>query len=260
MDMPNLPNQTAAAGPPPPSGLPSAGQSSFSPQQSQPRVPTPTDPTGNDKTEVFQQSYPPSEQPQQPQQSQPQSETANASDSVPQDQYRESNFAYNRPMPEEVLIEWQAPSRPFKQRNRQYFTTIGVICLLIAMILFFAGQMLPVAVIAAVFFVYYVLNSTPPGMVNHKFTTYGIRIENNLYYWDEMGRFWLTEKFGQPLLHIEVDRFPNRLTILIGDLDKGDVTEFLSELLLNQQPPPTTYEKAAQWLQNKLPIDIESTD
>ncbi|PIY79395.1 MAG: hypothetical protein COY81_02785 [Candidatus Pacebacteria bacterium CG_4_10_14_0_8_um_filter_43_12] len=163
-----------------------------------------------------------------------------------------------KPMPEETLLEWQAPSRPFKQRNRQSFTTIGLICILIALILIFAGQLLPVAVIIALFFVYYVLNSTPPGLVTHKLTTYGIRVEDTLYYWEEMGRFWFTQKFDQPLLQIEIARFPNRLTILLGEISKDDMQLILAEVLLNQQPPPTTYEKAAQWFQEKLPIDIES--
>lgn len=163
-----------------------------------------------------------------------------------------------KPQPEEILLEWQAASRPFKQRNRQYFSTIGLIAALIALILVFAGQMLPVAVIAAVLFVYYVINSTPPGIVTHKLTTYGIRVEDTLYYWEEMGRFWFTEKFGENLLNIEISRFPNRLTLLLGDIGKDDMTLVLSEVLLNQQPPPTAYEKAAAWLQEKLPIDIES--
>jgi hypothetical protein len=41
-------------------------------------------------------------------------------------------------------------------------------------------------------------------------------------------------------------------------VNKDDMQLVLSEVLLNQQPPPTAYEKAAAWLQEKLPIDIES--
>lgn len=206
--------------------------------------------------QATQQSAPDAQPPQQPDQNPTQAETqANSDQNSVQNNYIP---VMDKPMPEETLLEWQAPSRPFKQRKRQYFTTIGLICVLIALILLFAGQLLPVAVIAAVFFLYYVLNSTPPGLVNHKLTTYGIWVENNLYYWDEMGRFWFTEKFGVSLLHIEVARFPNRLTLLLGDITKEDMTLVLSEVLLNQTPPPTAYEKAAQWLQEKLPIDIES--
>ncbi|MDQ5951292.1 MAG: hypothetical protein QG639_569 [Patescibacteria group bacterium] len=219
------------------------------------------DPAGNDNSSAG----PP---PQSPSQQQSQ-QTSNPSQAAQQPAQNEEYAQYNpnesaiipgmaKPLPEEILFEWEALSRPFKARNRQYFTTIGLIAALVALILLFAGQMFSVAVIAAVIFVIYVLNTTPPGMVNHKLTTYGIRVENNLYYWEEMGRFWFTEKFGQHILNIEIARFPNRLTLLLGDVNKDDMQLVLSEVLLNQQPPPTAYEKAAAWLQEKLPIDIES--
>lgn len=166
--------------------------------------------------------------------------------------------SFTRPVKEKVLLEWSAPSRPFKKHNRQVFSTIGVIGLLIGLILFFAGQVIPVAVVFAAIFLIYVMFSTPPTMVVHKLTTHGIRVEKTIYYWDEMGRFWFTDSYGIPVLHIEIDRFPNRLTLLIGDIQKDDMEELLSQLLLNEIPPLTAYEKASKWLREKLPIDLGS--
>jgi hypothetical protein len=171
-----------------------------------------------------------------------------------QDDY---SSGFPRMMKEEILLQWTAPSRPFKKHNRQFYTTVGVIAGLISLILFFAGQVLPVAVVVAVVFLTYVMYSIPPGEIIYKFTTYGIRIEEELYYWEEMGRFWIKEKFEKPVLYIEVSRFPNRLTIMLGDITKDEMEAILSEVLLNQEPPPTTYEKAAKWLHEKIPLDID---
>lgn len=165
---------------------------------------------------------------------------------------------FSKPVKEEVLLEWQAPSRPFKKHNRQFYTTIGVIVMLIALILFFAGQVLPVAVVLAVAFLSYVINTTQPGMVVYQLTNYGIRIEKTLYYWEEMGRFWFTQKYGQDMIHIEVAQFPNRITMLLGEMKKEDFEAIFSEILLHQEPPPTAYEKGAKWLHDKIPIDLES--
>lgn len=159
---------------------------------------------------------------------------------------------------EDVLFEWKAPSRPFKKQSRQFYTTIGIIALLIGLILFFAGQIIPVAVVFAVVFLAYIMYSTPPGIVVHKLTTYGIRVEDTLYYWEELGSFWFTQKYGEPLLHIETDRFPNRLTLLLGAVKKEDMQYYLEAMLPHEAPPPTAYEKGAKWLQEKLPIDLES--
>jgi len=164
----------------------------------------------------------------------------------------------DRPQPEEVVLEWLAPSRPFKKRNRQYYTTIGVIVFLISMILFFAGQFLPIAVVIAVAFMAYVLSAVPPEVITNRITTYGIRTDDSLYYWDELGRFWFDEKFHQRLIHIEASRFPNQITLVITGQDEAEVQDVLSAILLNERPPLTSFDKAAQWLQEKIPLDTEA--
>lgn len=162
-----------------------------------------------------------------------------------------------KPLPEKDILSWQAPSRPFKKRNKKYFSTIFIIALLVSLILGFAGQLYAIAVVVAVSFLAYTLSVVPPQEITYKISTWGIRVENTLYYWEELGRFWFTEKYGFDLLNIESARFPNRITILIGDQDKELLTTILQEVLLQQKPEPTLYEKAADWLQEKIPLDIE---
>lgn len=164
----------------------------------------------------------------------------------------------DQPLPETVLLEWQAPNRPFKKRNRQYYTTIGVIVFLICMILFFAGQFLPIAVVIAVAFLAYVLSAVPPEMVTNRITTYGVRADDNLYHWDEFGRFWFTEKYHQKLLHFEVTRFPGELTLVVTDQDEAELKDILGTVLINEKPPLGSFDKAAQWLQEKVPLDTEA--
>jgi len=163
-----------------------------------------------------------------------------------------------RPQPESLLLEWQAPSRPYKKRNRQYYTTIAIIVLLISLILFFAGQFLPIAVVIAVAFLAYVLSAVPPEIVVHQITTYGIRSGENLYRWEELGRFWYTDRFKQRILNIEVSRFPNNLTFLLGEKSEAEFTELLSQILLQEKPQPTAFDKAAAWLEEKIPLDTEA--
>ncbi len=196
-----------------------------------------------------------------PQPQQPPSAPAKESEQIVAEQpvvFDGSQYGFEKPQPEEELIEWQAPSRPFKKHNRQFYTTTGMIVLLVGLILFFAGQTLPMAVIIAVVFYIYVQNSIAPGSVVYKLTTYGIRVADDLYYWEELGRFWFTQQYGKPVLRIEVARFPFRLAILLGDLSQEDMTAILSEILLNEKPPLTAYEKIARWLHEKIPLDLDS--
>ncbi len=163
------------------------------------------------------------------------------------------------PYIEELLYEWRAGSRPFKKRNRQYFMTVLTIAILLSLILFFAGQFLPIAVVIAVAFLAYIMAVIPPQEVVYQFTTYGIRIEDELYYWEELSRFWYDDVYKQRVLFFEIDRFPFRLSLVLGDgFVEQELSSFLQLFLLHEKPPLTMYERAAEWLQKKLPLDIES--
>lgn len=160
------------------------------------------------------------------------------------------------PIPEETILEWKAPNRPYKKRNRQYYTTVAAIVFLVSLILFFAGQFLPIAVVISVGFISYALSAVPPVEVTNKITTWGIRIEKQIFYWEELGRYWFETKLKQTVLYIETARFPNRITLLPGNITQQQLDQLLSEVLIKQKPEPTTYDKAAQWLQEKFPLDI----
>lgn len=165
---------------------------------------------------------------------------------------------YLPPQPEEVVFEWQAPSRPFKKRKKQYYTTIITIALLLCLILFFAGQVLTVAVVIAVAFLAYVMATIPPQTVTNAITSYGLRNEEALYYWDELGRYWFEKKFNDDVLYVEVARFPFRLTLVLGSAKREEIEEWLSQVLLQEKPPLTVIERWAEWLQKKIPLDIDS--
>ena len=189
-----------------------------------------------------QQNYPP-----QAQQEQPSPEKATA------DQQIAPNFYY---APEEELLRWSAPNRPFKKRNREYYTTIAIIVFLLSIILFFANQLVLIAVIISFAFVSYVLAAVPPEKVEHGVTSYGIRTEGKLYFWGELGRFWFSESFGQKVLHIEYfSRYLSRLSLLLGEIKEEDMKKLLLQYLPYQTPLPTFVEKAADWLQKKIPLE-----
>lgn len=240
----------------------------YQPQVAQSQQPPEEQPRQPGQHILAQEQTPPAQpQPSEPQ-AQPQQQAPQPpqpDQTHPQEDYYDDDYDYPelfpgvaKPIPEQTIYEWQAPSRPFKQHNRQYYTTVGTIVLLISLILFFAGQWLPIAVVIAVAFLSYVMSSISPHTVTIKITNYGVRLEQELYYWEELGWFWFKEKHEQEVLYVETSRFPNRLALMVGKGDKEMLRALFSEVLLEQEPPPTYFEKAAAWLQEKFPLDIES--
>ncbi len=167
-------------------------------------------------------------------------------------------FAFTQPEPEEDLYVWKAPNRPFKKRNREFFTTVFLIVFLVSLILFFANQFLPIAVVMALGFLTYVLASVPPDMIENKITTYGLHSGEHMVYWFEMGRFWFTKKFGLYIMHVETSRFPFRVMMLFSEGEKAHVEQHMKQYLLEESPKPTMIDKAADWLQEKIPLDRET--
>ena len=162
-----------------------------------------------------------------------------------------------RPMPEEEVLAWQAPNRPFKARSKRFFTTILVIGLLVSLILFFAGQVLPVAVVFSIIFMVYMLSVVPPTQVSIKITTYGLRLDSELFLWEELGRFWFETKLGQKIVTLETSKFPGRISILLAEMPEELIEAIFSEVLLKERPPLTQFERMGQWLEERIPLDID---
>lgn len=166
-----------------------------------------------------------------------------------------------QPEPETTLLKWQAPSRLFKRRDREYFTTIGVLVILLSVILVFAKEFLLVGVVMALAFVAYALASVPPEIVEHTISNKGMRTGGKLYEWEQFGRFWFEEKWKQRMVVVEhLNGFPGQLTLLLSDeLTNDRIEDIIGRYLINEKPLPTVLDKAANWLQEKVPLESETT-
>lgn len=157
---------------------------------------------------------------------------------------------------EKLLLEWTAASRPFKKRDREYYTTIAIIVFLLALILLFAGQFLLIGVIISLAFVSYVLASIPPEPVHNRITTFGIRTGEQIYYWEELGRFWFSEKYKSHLMHVETGRaFPPQLILVLDGADKEEVKKAMLKYSVFETPQPTWLDNSAKWMQDKFPLE-----
>ena len=161
--------------------------------------------------------------------------------------------------PEErkVLLIWRANNRPFKKRNRDFFTTIAAIVFLLCVISAITKEwMLALAIIALTFLVY-VLNSVPPEEVEHSISNKGIITGGTEYQWKDLIAFFFSERYGQKLLNIDTKkRFMSRLLILIKAEDEKKIKDILGQYLeFKDKPDKNFVDDAATWLGNKIPLE-----
>jgi hypothetical protein len=159
------------------------------------------------------------------------------------------------PEKEEILYTWQAPLRPFKKRDKEFFTTVIAIAVLMSLILFFIEGLLPVVVIFAIVFLVYVLSTVPPEEIEHKITNKGVFFAGNRYEWDDLKRFWFAHRFGTELLVIDALRAPWRIEMVIGEGDKKKIQDTLEKHLLFEEASPSFLDKAAVWLSRRVNLE-----
>ena len=155
-----------------------------------------------------------------------------------------------------TLLTWKAPVRPFKRRDREFWTTAGSIAFLLAIILFFIKEWVLIIVIVAIMFVYYVLSNVQPEEIEHSITNRGIRFAGKDYPWEVLGQFWFTEKFGEKILNVQtLMMYPGRLQMLLGKTTEKQIADILKKYLLQETPEPTVIEKTTDWFSKKIPLE-----
>ncbi|HUW21164.1 MAG TPA: hypothetical protein VMW41_00700 [Candidatus Bathyarchaeia archaeon] len=160
----------------------------------------------------------------------------------------------------ELLLTWKAPVRPFKKRNKEFYSTAVAIAFLFGVILFFLKEwFLIIAIIALLFFVY-ILSTVPPEETEHQITNKGISTSGKNYSWDELGIFWFGEQWGEKVLNIRTPfQFPGTLILLLGMQKEEEINRLLSRFLNYEEVKLSWLEKATNWLSTKIPLEKPSS-
>jgi hypothetical protein len=155
----------------------------------------------------------------------------------------------------ETLLEWEAFSRPFKKREKEYFTTIGIIVALLIVTVVFLKEFLLIGVILSFSFVLYVLSAVPPEKIKNKITTEGITSAKHTYSWDQLASFWFSETYKQKTLNLKTTKeFPGQALLLLGEIKEDKVRKLLScYLKFEKEPPQSFLDNAAQTLIRSFP-------
>ena len=158
-----------------------------------------------------------------------------------------------------ILYSWMAQVRPFKKRDKEFWTTVIAIVILVGLILFFVKEWFLIAAIVSLTFVFYVLSTVKPEEMEYKITNRGIIYTGQTYPFEAIRQFWFSEKYGQRVVNFELQGggLDGRLTILVGKGEEGKIKEILLKYLVEEEVKPNFLDKAADWLQKKVPLESE---
>ncbi len=156
-----------------------------------------------------------------------------------------------------TLLSWEAPSRPFRKKDRSYYTTLAVIVILLVLILLLAKEFLLIATILSLAFVTYVLAFVPPHHIRYRISTQGVTINEDFYFWHFLDAFWFKEKDGHKILIIQTRfRFPGQLMLVLPTTDEEKTKKIVARFLPYVEVPYKSWmEKWSEGLQKNFPLE-----
>lgn len=168
----------------------------------------------------------------------------------------ETTTKIDNPNIEKILLEWSSPARPYKERTREFYTTVASIAFLLGIILLLLKEFLLIGVIIAFTFLSYVLSSVKPENVVHQITTKGIRTDNKLFPWDEFTYFWLKKEFNQEMVIVKLAQgVPGAILMVINPSQKEQIINLISDKIPLETPSDSFVDRASRWLGDKIPLE-----
>ncbi len=159
-----------------------------------------------------------------------------------------------KPRKEEVVeLSWTADARPFMSRSKDFWVRLLSISFLIGVILFIVEGPMPVLLMAALIFLFWTLTTVRPEKVTFSITNKGVRFDNKLTAFGEMGRFWFAVRPGAEVVVFELFRLPGRLELVVPEDKKKEVLEVLEKYLDHEEIAPNLLDKTANWASQYLP-------
>lgn len=157
-----------------------------------------------------------------------------------------------------TLLSWDAPSRPYRKKDRSYYTTIAILVILIVLtVVFWLKDALLIGAVLSLAFVAYVLAFVPPHNIKYRISTQGITIGEDFYFWHFLDAFWFKEKEKQKILHIQTRlRFPAQLMLVLGSKDEEKIKKLVARFLPFVEVPYKSWlEKWSEALQKHFPLE-----
>ncbi|KKQ42196.1 MAG: hypothetical protein US60_C0022G0022 [Microgenomates group bacterium GW2011_GWC1_37_8] len=154
--------------------------------------------------------------------------------------------------PEKLLFSWKALERPFQKRQKAFWVRIFAIAAIFGLIIYIAEGAMPVILLVAILFLFYILSTVEPPIIEYSITNKGVKIAGRLNDWQMLYRFWFSKRLGHDLIIFETTLIPGRLELVISSKDKDKLSQVLSKYIPQEESPSTNIDKASNWISEKI--------
>jgi hypothetical protein len=153
---------------------------------------------------------------------------------------------------ERELLVWNAASRPFVQKSREFWIKVIAIASIFGFIIFIVEGAMPVILMIALIFLFYILSSVRPENIDYKITNLGVKIGDTTTHWGDIKRFWYSKRGNDEILVLDMTSFTGRLELVINTKDKDKIRQTLKKYIPEEEALQTGIDKASEWVGSKL--------
>jgi len=161
--------------------------------------------------------------------------------------------------PQKILLEWYGvPKTSTATLNPRYKKTFLIIGGVVVFMLVLMKEFYLILVVASLYFVSYIMSKNPLEKLKYTISTYGLSINDKLYYWNEVERFFFSNHYSENEEHLAVDLkegFPSRLIIGFDQKDKEKIINALKTYVAYlEEEPLTLIDKAYKTILDKFDL------
>ena len=144
--------------------------------------------------------------------------------------------------PKKVYIKWTNKHKVEKKAlNSRYNRTLMIIGLVVGFLLVLMQEFFIILAIMSIFFVKHAIETAPEEEFSYEISSHGIKVSDSFYYWDELEKFFVSTKFGNEYIAVDIkDGFPARTYLYYKNSDRDKIIDSLNKHITYIEKEPLT--------------------
>ena len=146
--------------------------------------------------------------------------------------------------------------------SKRYSRSLITISIVVGLILLVMQQFFVLLVIASIAFFVISLQKVSPEVVKYEISNHGIMIDDTMYYWNKLRRFFFLQRENTEVLAIDTTiGFPGRIYLSFNPEDKEKIKEILEKYThYLESEPRTFFDDAYDTVVSKISLEGDSVD
>jgi len=146
--------------------------------------------------------------------------------------------------------------------SKRYSRSLITISIVVGLILLVMQQFFVLLVIASIAFFVISLKKVSPEVVKYEISNHGIMIDDTMYYWNKLRRFFFLQRENTEVLAVDTTiGFPGRIYLSFNPEDKEKIKEILEKYThYLESEPRTFFDDAYDTVVSKISLEGDSVD